>query len=569
MAARFSSKPRVSLTDSVEQESVIVMLLDGSIRLFDKSADSSEQLTAQTVLSEYPHMNLSLLEALVAPPTPLVPGETYFLTPKRAPSAARPPLTPPSRDGSHTSRSRGVSPHLPPRSPHGAASDGQIPLMRDGSFHRDSNESFHYRDAHGSAEGTLEIPTRVSSPGCCSARSEESLDFSFVTRECFGSGRHNSFGSGRHHSFGSGRHHGFGSGRGGEDENEDEEEDGDQPALYKSKTYSGSRNLKGSGRPQADYAAKHNIELSPHRGEGRHSRTPSIYPSPTSSVSSVTSQREHRLPPRPSHTTAPNPFLAEIAALDEDDYSEDSARATSAASSRAPPLSSQSEGSSLKAKVLATLAHFKPRSLRRLTSPGKKAAFPTAHSSCGPSLEHDGTAEIGFCELAQDWADVESKLYMMTDTRIGHRQSRNAINGARAQAGFAQNFDGVAWEAPSQITWVDDSSRGNSRQFQRTASPSPDFGAQFSSKICRSCNGMSSCCSCESQPVAECNVRRGYVSQGSSRQQSPAMMQRPGEDFVHDRRHARSNEVDCNEYIMPPMNQRFLSGPIAHRAAIF
>ncbi|CAI6000761.1 unnamed protein product [Closterium sp. NIES-64] len=213
------------------------MLLDGSIRLFDKPADSSEQPTAQTVLSEYPHMNLSSLEALVAPNTPLVPGETYFLTPKRAPSAARPPLTPPSRD---------------------------------------------------------------------------------------------------------------------------------------------------------------------------------------------------------------------------DDYSADSARATSSVPSRAPPLSSQSEGSSLKAKVLATLAHFKPRSLRRLTSPGKKAAFPATQSSCGPSLDRDDvTAEIGFCESesAQDWADLDSKLYMMTDTRIGHRQSRNAINCARAHAGFAQIFNGVAWEAPSQITW--------------------------------------------------------------------------------------------------------------------
>ncbi|CAI5461631.1 unnamed protein product [Closterium sp. Yama58-4] len=426
--------------------------------------------------------------------------------------------------------------------------------MRDGPFQRDSNESFHHRDSHGGAAGTLEIPTRVSSPGCCSARSEESLDFSFVTRECFGSGRHNSFDSGR----------------GGEDENEEGEGASDQPALYKSKTYSGSRNLKGSGRQQADCAAKHHIELSPHRGEGRHSRTPSIVPSPTSSVSSVTSQREHRLPPRPSPPTTPNPFLAEIAALDEEDYA-DSARATATASNRAHPLSSQSEGSSLKAKVLATLAHFKPRSLRRLTSPGKKGAFPTAHSS-GPCVKHDDvTAEIGFCESesARDWADVDSKLFMMTDTRIGHRQSRNTSAGARAHAGFAQIFDGVAWEAPSQITWGDESGRGNSRQFQRTASPSPDFGAQLPSRICRSCNGMSSCCSCESQPVADCNVRRGYASQGSSRHQSPAIMHRPGEDFVHDGRHVRGNAVDCNEYIMPPSNQRFLSGPISHRAAIF
>ncbi|GJP46396.1 hypothetical protein CLOM_g5689 [Closterium sp. NIES-68] len=561
---RFSSKPRVSVTDSDERESVIIMLPDGSIRLFDKSPDALEQLTAQTVLSEYPNMNLSSLEALVAPNASLAPGETYFLTPKRALSATRPPLTPPSRDGSHA-RSRGVLPNLPPRSHHGAASDGQIPLVRDGSFHRDCNdsESCHNRESHAGGPGALEIPTRASSPGCCSARSEESLDFSFVARECFGSGRHGSFGSGRRAGY----------------ENEEEEEAMDQPALYKSKTYSGSHNLRGSGRPQADFA-KHHIELSPHRGDGRHSRTPSIVPSPTSSVSSVsTSQRDsHRLPPRPSPPPTPNPFLAEIAALDEEDCIANFAATvtTTGTSTRAPPFSSSpSEGLSIKAKVLATLAHFKPRNLRR-----KKI-----QSSAVTSDEADGvTAGVGFCESesAQDWADVDSRLFM-TDTRIGHRQSRNRGGGAHPRGGYPQHLrDGVAWEAPSQVTLGDHTARDSGthfarpgvtsndaasssyyRQFQMSPSPTADYGASFSSRICRSCNGMSSCCSCEAQPVAEYSVRRrGYASQGSSRQQSPATMQVRVCDFLDDGPRHRSND-----YIMPPTNQRFLSGPIGPHAS--
>ncbi|CAI5972262.1 unnamed protein product [Closterium sp. NIES-65] len=82
MAGRiFLSKPRDRSASSDGLEPVIVVLTDGSIRLF---SHDDQPLSAHTVLSEFPNMNLASLDGPVSPSAPLLPGETYFLTPRRA-----------------------------------------------------------------------------------------------------------------------------------------------------------------------------------------------------------------------------------------------------------------------------------------------------------------------------------------------------------------------------------------------------------------------------------------------------------------------------------------------------
>ncbi|CAI5503575.1 unnamed protein product [Closterium sp. Naga37s-1] len=124
-----SSKPRVRIASFDGLEPVIVVLPDGSIRLF---SHDNEPLSARTVLSEFPSMSLASLDSLVSPSAPLLPGETYFLTPRRVSAREEASLirlaTPPPAAWAGTSAFRAPA-SFPSRSPRAlAVLEEELPL---------------------------------------------------------------------------------------------------------------------------------------------------------------------------------------------------------------------------------------------------------------------------------------------------------------------------------------------------------------------------------------------------------------------------------------------------------
>ncbi|GJP46393.1 hypothetical protein CLOM_g5686 [Closterium sp. NIES-68] len=494
IAARQSSiKPRAggATTDSVETtETVIVILPDGSIRLFadDSSSQTGEKLSAQIVLSEYPDMHLTVTSprdefrevvSLLSPTSPLVPGEIYCLTPKRhaAPPAISPPFTPP-----RTSGSRDVtSPFLPPTFEAPQKSSPFLPPTRRLRGAASSNANTLARSVHRDLRAAVETVARVSSPGCCNVRREREERIAKRIAESglgFAAPR-NAVGANRRSSVCS-------AARG---EAEDEEEAGDsmeQLGLFKSKS-------------------------------------------------------------------------VEIPALSEEIYIADVPASLPAAATTAAntPPSASREGSSVKANVLATLAQFKPRSFRRFPSFEKNLQSASAAAN---GADAEAAMVHSASESAQDCADV--------DTRIGHRQPRNGGGGDGARAGgYAQN--GVAWAAPSQITWGDQHGSRTvsvrpgadfaSLQSQRSPPLTTEHSVPLCSSICRSCNGISNCCSCEVQCAPQADL---FVRPASVRCDALQSSQCRPNAALENRRSA----ADYNEYVMPPRSQVFLSEPLAGRA---
>ncbi|CAI5494516.1 unnamed protein product [Closterium sp. Naga37s-1] len=149
------------------------------------------------------------------------------------------------------------------------------------------------------------------------------------------------------------------------------------------------------------------------------------------------------------------------------------APATSDGASRAPraPPSAVADAASLKGKVLAALARFNPRHLRRAASssssgkeaipaapPPGSAEFARRHGNqppvaMAPAAHRGFSRAVTMCgddaESEQGWVDVEDPVLMMTDTRIRHRAppgSRSSTVMMGRQGGFAQQ------ERHSEIT---------------------------------------------------------------------------------------------------------------------
>ncbi|GJP29401.1 hypothetical protein CLOM_g16669 [Closterium sp. NIES-68] len=495
-ARRFSSKPRVRVASSDGLEPVIVVLPDGSIRLFSQD---DQPLAAQTVLSEFPSMSLASLDCLVSPSASLVPGETYFLAPRRASAreeAALIRLATPASPAAWPGASAFRAPaSLPPRSPP-AVSDGEIPLTQG-----DAAGGWAYRHNIDASVANMTFPTTAAtttttiessqaswsiasssaaeSPSCAGGSSsqsgEETLETCFAAQGSFGSGRGSSFGSGR-----------AGGGGGGDDEEPFDSEsewsrrdrldatsgdgrcaemmgdalpaDSEARVLFKSRTYN------GTGRSSGDYA-----KLGLQAVEG---------PS-----------RSHVAPSPPATANA---ILAELAALEEQHPAEDDAcysnpaTATTATTSPGPPPA-PAETASLKARVLAALARFNLRNLRRAassstsSSSGSKRAMAAAAAAAPPTggrgegavarrglishdADHPAAAAFvssravplmcGDAESAEGWADVDGLVLMMTDTRIRHRAPPGRRTaGVGRQGGFAQQERGAGGSAWEQGAW--------------------------------------------------------------------------------------------------------------------
>ncbi|CAI5484885.1 unnamed protein product [Closterium sp. Yama58-4] len=506
-------------------------------------------------------MSLASLDVPVSPSAPLLPGETYFLTPRRASAreqanSIRFTTSPAASTGASAFRAPAS---LPLRSPR-AVSDGNIPLMRGTTaggwaLRRDleasvANVSFNHSSTlqtrstsitAAAAAAVESIPnlsqtagvwscasssSAAESPSCASGSTrsrEETLETCFGAQESFGSGRGSSFDDNDDESDWSRRHHDGPSssfnGRHGY-----YTDDWKAPVLQKSRTYCGAQ--RGNS---GDDSMLHADEV------------------------------PLRCHVAPSPRAAPNAILAELAVLEEEiplempleEPARDlnfSAAATSGAPgaprARAPPPA-VAEAASLKGKVLAALARFTPRHLRRAASasssgkeamaatdaplPGnegfiesmsvgsvgsarRNADLPPLAVAAAAAAAHRGFGRSGTtcgdddAESAQGWVDMEGPMLMMTDTRIRHL----------APPGSGSSSSGMGRQG-------------------RAASLAAAQGGEH--------------------PLERCDEWHSYSSGLTPLQRAQVRL---SEDSLRER---SGSAAARNEYVMPPASERYLSGP--------
>ncbi|CAI7820643.1 unnamed protein product [Closterium sp. NIES-54] len=282
----------------------------------------------------------------------------------------------------------------------------------------------------------------------------------------------------------------------------------------------------------------------------------------------------------PSPRATPNAILAELAVLEEelpldlpleepDALAEASAwcsssatgPATSGGESRAPraPPPAVPDAASLKGKVLAAIARFNPRHLRRAvstSSSGKEAMAaapppgsvkfarrqrdlppPAMGVGARRGISHMGVMYDDDAESSHGWVDVEGPELMMTDTCIRHRAPPGfrSSTGMGRQGGFAQQ------DRHSEITGTQFSTGhagGINPSALRELQRAPSLEAAQRGE----------------RPFERCDEWHSYASGLTPRQRAQVRL---SEDSMRDR---RGNAAVRNEYAMLP-SERYLSGP--------